>query len=52
MPDPLEISFELYESVPQAHNQDINAVAWNPKEAGLLASCSDDRSIILWSVHT
>lgn len=32
----------------KAHCQDVNCVAWNPKEAGLLASCSDDGDIAIW----
>ncbi len=33
-----------------AHDQDCNSLAWNPKVAGLLASSSDDYSIKLWRV--
>eukprot|EP00762_Andalucia_godoyi_P000977 ANDGO_03810.mRNA.1 hypothetical protein len=32
----------------RAHNSDVNCVAWNPKNASLLASCSDDAMISLW----
>jgi WD40 repeat protein len=32
-----------------AHTQDVNCVAWNPKDAALLASASDDGIVSLWS---
>ncbi|KFV85196.1 putative cytosolic iron-sulfur protein assembly protein CIAO1, partial [Struthio camelus australis] len=35
-------TFSLAAHVPRAHSQDVNCVAWNPREPGLLASCSDD----------
>ena len=41
-------SFENTATVHRAHDMDVNSVMWNPKEAGLLASCSDDGSIKLW----
>ena len=34
----------------QAHSQDVNCVKWNPKDASLFASCSDDNLIKLWKV--
>lgn len=34
-----------------AHAQDINCVAWNPKDPSLLASCCDDGTIKLWRFH-
>lgn len=40
--------FSLAAQATKAHNQDVNCVAWNPKEAGLLASCSDDGDIAIW----
>ncbi|KAF6729289.1 putative cytosolic iron-sulfur protein assembly protein ciao1-A [Oryzias melastigma] len=40
--------FSLAAQVKKAHSQDVNCVAWNPKEAGLLASCSDDGDIAIW----
>lgn len=46
-----EPSFDLVASVASAHEEDINAVAWNPKIAGLLASCSDDTTIKLWQIE-
>ena len=32
----------------KAHSLDVNGVAWNPKKAGLLASCGDDNLVRLW----
>ncbi|XP_039625313.1 probable cytosolic iron-sulfur protein assembly protein ciao1 [Polypterus senegalus] len=46
--DPHQPIFRLMAHVPKAHSQDVNCVAWNPKEGGLLASCSDDGDIGLW----
>lgn len=45
---PDEPSFENFVTVHKAHSMDINAVTWNPKVEGLLASCSDDGEIKLW----
>jgi len=45
--DPDQPVFSLSAQV-KAHTQDVNCVAWNPKEAGLLASCSDDGEITIW----
>uniref|UniRef100_A0A8C9BPJ2 Probable cytosolic iron-sulfur protein assembly protein CIAO1 n=1 Tax=Phocoena sinus TaxID=42100 RepID=A0A8C9BPJ2_PHOSS len=41
-------TFSVTAHVPQAHSQDVNCVAWNPKERGLLASCSDDGELAFW----
>ena len=41
-------SFMLMASV-KAHGQDVNSVSWSPKEENLLASCSDDGLVKLWS---
>ncbi|KAJ6653257.1 hypothetical protein lerEdw1_009421 [Lerista edwardsae] len=50
--DPLSDSqqptFSLTAHVARAHSQDVNCVAWNPKEARLLASCSDDGEMAFW----
>lgn len=46
--DSEEPVFALVAHVSKAHTQDVNCVAWNPKEAGLLASCSDNGEIALW----
>eukprot|EP00058_Branchiostoma_floridae_P018324 XP_002603813.1 hypothetical protein BRAFLDRAFT_124683 [Branchiostoma floridae] len=40
--------FSLTATAEQAHSQDVNCVAWNPKEPGLLASCSDDGVVKIW----
>lgn len=40
--------FSLVAQVTKAHSQDVNCVTWNPKEAGLLATCSDDGEIAIW----
>lgn len=44
-------SFSLIASNTHAHTQDVNHIAFNPKEAGLLASCSDDGTIKLWRIE-
>lgn len=46
--NPEEPVFSLAAQVARAHNQDVNCVSWNPKEAGFLASCSDDGEIAIW----
>lgn len=46
--DPQQPTFSLTAHLPQAHSQDVNCVAWNPKEPGLLASCSDDGEVAFW----
>lgn len=48
--DSAEPTFNLLARTMHAHDQDVNAVVWNPKEAGLLASCSDDCSIKVWKI--
>lgn len=44
-------SFSLMASNPHAHLQDVNRLAFNPKEPGLLASCSDDGTVKLWRIE-
>uniref|UniRef100_A0A8C3RXM1 Cytosolic iron-sulfur protein assembly protein CIAO1 homolog n=1 Tax=Chelydra serpentina TaxID=8475 RepID=A0A8C3RXM1_CHESE len=46
--NPQQPTFALTAHVPRAHSQDVNCVAWNPKEPGLLASCSDDGEMAFW----
>ena len=45
-----EPEFAIVCSVNDAHSQDVNAVAWNPKSQGVLASVSDDGTAKIWSV--
>ncbi|RMB91044.1 hypothetical protein DUI87_32642 [Hirundo rustica rustica] len=42
------VTFALCAHVPRAHAQDVNGVAWHPREPGLLATCGDDGDIALW----
>lgn len=49
--DPDQPVFSLAAQVTKAHSQDVNCVAWSPKEAGLLASCSDNGEIAIWRFH-
>ncbi|CAN0453506.1 unnamed protein product [Laminaria digitata] len=30
------------------HENVVNSVSWNPKHRGMLASCSDDGTAIIW----
>lgn len=46
--DPHQPTFSLTAHMARAHSQDVNCVAWNPKEPGLLASCSDDGEMAFW----
>lgn len=46
--DPHQPTFSLTAHMAQAHSQDVNCVAWNPKVPGLLASCSDDGEMAFW----
>lgn len=49
--DPDQPVFYLAAQLNKAHSQDVNCVTWNPKRAGLLASCSDDGEIAIWQLH-
>lgn len=42
-------TYSCVSSTERSHSQDINSVTWNPITPGLLASCSDDGDIKLWS---
>jgi WD40 repeat protein len=44
-------SFSLIASNIHSHLQDVNRISFNPKQAGLLASCSDDGTIKLWRIE-
>lgn len=41
-------TFNLVLSENRAHDEDVNSVKWNPKNVGMLASCSDDGTIKIW----
>ncbi|KAG7178210.1 cytosolic iron-sulfur protein assembly protein CIAO1-like [Homarus americanus] len=40
--------YDLIVTIPQAHTEDVNSVAWNPVVGGLLASASDDGTVKIW----
>ncbi len=51
-----QVNFRSVFSVDEAHSQDVNCVKWNPQVEGdgtemLLASCSDDGAVKLWTVQ-
>lgn len=50
--DPDQPVFSLSAHVPKAHTQDVNCIAWHPKEAGLLVSCSDNGEIAVWNYQS
>lgn len=50
--DQLQANFEMVCKQANAHEQDVNAVSWNPQDPLLLASCSDDESIKIWRVNS
>ncbi|XP_029573070.1 probable cytosolic iron-sulfur protein assembly protein ciao1-B isoform X1 [Salmo trutta] len=50
--DPDQPAFSLSAHVPKAHTQDVNCIAWHPKEAGLLVSCSDNGEIAVWNYQS
>lgn len=43
--------FDLTTRVSPAHGSDVNCVEWNPSEADLLASGSDDGTIKIWKLE-
>lgn len=43
-------NYKLSCTVQQAHLQDVNGIAWNPKILGLLASAGDDCLVKLWKI--
>lgn len=45
-------TFDLAMCHEQAHSQDVNSVSWNPADEHLLASCSDDFTVKLWTLVT
>ncbi len=44
-------SWEMACCAEQAHGLDVNCVRWCPKDAGLLASASDDGTVKLWRLR-
>ena len=40
--------YELLARVEDAHPQDVNCVRWHPTNVTLLASASDNGTIVLW----
>jgi len=42
-------SFSVLASIPNAHSEDVNSIAWSPTEA-ILASGSDDGVVALWQI--
>ena len=41
-------SASLLEILPGHGEGSVNSVAWNPKNEGMFASCSDDHTIRIW----
>jgi len=37
---------------PNSHDMDVNCIRWNPQNPSLLASCSDDETIKIWTVES
>lgn len=44
------MSLEMICKEYEAHQEDVNSVEWNPKEKNILASCSDDGTLKIWSL--
>jgi WD40 repeat protein len=44
-------TFDMAAVAYEAHDQDVNSVTWNPSDSSLLASCSDDGTVKLWTVE-
>ncbi|XP_042389082.1 protein CIA1-like [Zingiber officinale] len=45
-----QLSYKMLLKKEKAHEMDVNCVQWNPKEAMLLASASDDGTIKIWEL--
>ena len=43
-------SFDVVDIRRKSHDEDVNAVVWNPKREGLLASVGDDALVKLWMI--
>lgn len=46
-----QLTFELACEQLQAHDADVNCVAWHPLQGELLASAGDDGFIKIWRYH-
>merc|ERR1712100_570780 len=45
-----EISYQVLQEKSNAHDNDVNCVAWNPKNPNIFASCGDDQIVKLWKL--
>jgi len=50
--NPITLKYELVYKYSKAHSNDVNCVAWNPKDPKLLVSCGDDNVINIWKIQT